>query len=231
LDSPDDVPAAAPSKLEPSAHSALLPLWAGIVPPERLDRVRAHLFATWSATLRYPYTHAWLFEEFADADEPRRDIEALDSIRDKWAEVMRRTDTGTLTESYEGGEAAHNFGASPVHYLAAYVLGVRLDGPAKKARLLIEPRLGDLTSAEGTVVTEHGPVPVSWRLDGTEWRFALTVPAGVTARLRLPVGSESVGAVLDGRPLLAGSRGVVHRGRWLEITVGPGRHGGRWSGP
>jgi hypothetical protein len=50
----------------------------------------------------------------------------------------------------------------PAYFLSSYVLGVRRDGPVQNKTLLIEPRLGDLTEAAGTVVTEFGPVPVSW---------------------------------------------------------------------
>jgi alpha-L-rhamnosidase len=51
----------------------------------------------------------------------------------------------------------------PGYFLSTYVLGVRPDLPASQKRILIEPHLGDLTSAEGSVVTEFGLVPISIR--------------------------------------------------------------------
>jgi alpha-L-rhamnosidase len=228
LDSPDDVPAESPKKLKPSAHSAMIPLHAGIVPPERIESVRNFLFSTWSSSIGMPYTHWWLFEEFSKADDPPRDVEALNSIRTKWAPVMARTDTGTFTEGYNGGEASHNFGSSPLYYLQTRVLGVSMDGPVWDQRIRIEPRLGDLTSVQGTVVTEHGPVAVSWTRTGERWEYSFTVPEDVKAAVRLPVGKTFEKAVLDGRSLTAGLGGVEHVGRWLEFTVGPGQHSGYW---
>lgn len=228
LDTPDDVPAKTPEKLKPSAHSAMIPLHAGIVPPERIESVRSFLFSTWSSSIGMPYTHWWLFEEFWKADQARRDIEALNSIRTKWAPVMARTDTGTLTEGCNGGEACHNFGSSPLYYLQTHVLGVSMNGPVWDQRIRIEPRLGDLTSVCGTAVTEHGPVEVSWTRTGTRWEYAFTVPEDVKAAVRLPVGETFQKTVLNGRNLIPGLEGVKHNGRWLEFTAGPGNHSGYW---
>jgi alpha-L-rhamnosidase len=231
LDNPDDIPSAFPSKLNPSTHSALLSLHAGIVPPNRLERVRNYLFSTWSTGVGMPYTHAWLLEEFSRADSPQRDTEALNSIRLQWADVMTRTDTGTLTEGYNSGEASHNFGSSPLYYLATHVLGVRMDGLVREKRILVEPRPGDLTSVVGTVVTEHGPVPVSWIFSGSQWDFSFTVPEGITATVRLPVGTIYKKAVMDSKTLESGVNGIEHSGRWLEFKTGSGRHTGHWSVP
>ena len=64
------------------------------------------------------------------------------------------------------------------------MLGVRLKGPVWRRQLLIEPRLGDLKSVEGTVVMEFGPVAVAWKLIEDNLECHLTVPSGVTARLQ-----------------------------------------------
>lgn len=231
LDNPDDLPGDKPTQLKPSSHSAMLPLHAGIVPQERLEPVRDFLFKTWSSGIGMPYTHSWLFEEFNKADTPELDVVALNSIREKWRGVMQRTDTGTFTERYDGGEASHNFGSSPLYYLATHVLGVRMEGPVWDKKILIEPRLGDLTSVEGTVVTEHGPVPVSWVLTDQRWNFSFTVPAGITATVRLPVGKLNSAAAMDGHPIKRGAKGVTHDGRWAELCVGPGQHSGHWTAP
>lgn len=78
------------------------------------------------------------------------------------------------------------------------MLGVQLDGPVWNNRLVIEPRLGDLTSAEGVVVTAFGPVPVSWKRQGRELSFRFEVPKGVQAMLRLPDGDTDT-LILDNR--------------------------------
>jgi hypothetical protein len=112
----------------------------------------------------------------------------------------------------------------PAYFLSSYVLGVRRDGPVQNQTLLIEPRLGDLTEAAGTVATEFGPVPVSWEKVGDHWSFSAQVPAGIKTLLRLPVGTGRFTATLDGKNLTS-----TQKGRWLEIPLSGGTHSGTWN--
>ena len=81
----------------------------------------------------------------------------------------------------------HCYGIVPAYTLSTYVLGVRRDAPAAENKILIEPHLGDLKEASGTVVTEFGPVIVSWKKSTTDWQFEIDVPKNVVATLALPV--------------------------------------------
>jgi len=135
---------------------------------------------------------------------------------------MTRTDTGTLTEGFNGGEACHNFGASCAYFLSSHVLGARMDGPASANKLVIEFHPGGLPSASGNVVTELGVVPVSWTLVNGKIDLACTVPAGATARLRIPQLAEGKNPqlVLDGVPVAS----PLIDGRYSEVTVAAGNH-------
>jgi hypothetical protein len=230
LDNPNDLPAANPTALPPTVHSAILPLQSGIVPTNRMDRVRNYLFSNWSSVLGFGYTHWWLLGEFYKADSQQQDVAALDSIRSKWAGVMQITDTGTLRESYNGGGYVHNFGASPIYYLGAYVLGVRLDGKLSDNRILIEPRLGDLEFANGVVVTEHGPVPVSWNQGGDgQLTFEFSVPTGIVATVHFPKNSFTPTLILNGQVLVdhgVSTHGVSVNERWIMMEVPSGNHTG-----
>ena len=159
----------------PASWPRLLALNRGLVPEDRRASVTKYMLAN-TDKIGLPYAHYWLFEEQYRCDKPEQDLAALKGMRTKWADVMKRTDTGTLTESYNSGEACHNFGAVPAYFLSGYVLGARMDGPVWKKHLLIEPRPGDLTHAEGVVVTELGLVPVEWKRDAGAFTFAFTVP-------------------------------------------------------
>jgi hypothetical protein len=112
----------------------------------------------------------------------------------------------------------------PAYFLSSYVLGVRLNGPVQNKTLFIEPRLGDLTEAAGTVVTEFGPVPVSWKRRGDHWNFSVSLPSGIKTCLRLPVGTGKFAAAVDGKNVSS-----HHKGRWLEINLTGGRHSGTWA--
>jgi hypothetical protein len=120
----------------------------------------------------------------------------------------------------------------PAYFLSSYVLGVRLDGPVQKKSLLIEPRLGNLTEASGTVVTEFGPVSVAWKQDGAHWNYevdASQLSSAITINLRLPVGPQKFSAELDGTILNAGAKGIKQEGRWLEVPLTSRKHQGFWK--
>ncbi len=209
----------------PTAHAALLALDRGIVPEARVAGVRSWLLDNYRKPggIDFPYTYFWMFRQLYAVDTPERDVEAIQQMRSKWKHMMSRTDTGTLIESFGGGEACHNFGASPAYFLSAYVLGVRLDGPASDRHLLIEPRLGDLTNARGTVVTELGLVEVEWEHTRNGLSFSVTVPPGATASLRLPVTTPD-SITINGNPTPA-----RRQGRWTLVPIGPGAHRGQAS--
>lgn len=228
--------------LGPTAHAALLALDRGVVPPERVAGTRQWFLANYRrpsgfhcgqngdfekmvaerAGIGMPVTYYWVFQEFYRMDAPGMDAEALHAMRGRWARMVNSSaDTGTLWEMFNGPESCHNYGAVPAYFLSAFVLGVRLDGPVGDKRLTIEPRLGDLAQAEGVVVTELGPVPVSWQRQGGELLFRFEVPEGSRATLRVPEGDAAT-LVLDGRKARANVQG-----RYVTATVGAGAHTGR----
>ena len=203
---------------EPSVHAALLALNRGLVPEDRRERVTKWMLAN-TDKIGMPYTHCWLFEEQYRCDTPEQDLAALEGMRKKWAAVLKRTDTGTLTEAYSSGESCHNFGAVPAYFLSTYVLGVRMDGPVWKKHLLIEPRPGDLTRADGVVVTDLGLVPVEWKRENGAFSLAVTVPSGATAAVRLLANGPASRFILNGKTVSAKTSG-----RYLEVEVAAGKH-------
>lgn len=133
----------------------------------------------------------------------------------------------TTWEDFGGNSRAHCYGMFPGYFLSAYVLGVRLDGPAARKHLVIDPRLGDLTSAEGTVVTEFGPVPVSWKKKNEQMDFEFQVPPGVTATLHLPAYAGKASLVLDNQIVKPATKNDAK----IQVSVKPGMHRGRLTFP
>lgn len=179
--------------VEPSHYAALFALDQGIVPEAKRARVTAYLMAHRDKSLRImPYYY--LFRQMYDQRDPKFDKEVLDTIRNRWG-PMSESPWQTTWEGFSGGSKAHIYGMFPAHLLSSHVLGVRRDLPVWEKRLILDPRLGDLAFAEGSVGTEFGVVDVSWRRDGDALDFRFTVPPGVTADLRLPGRG-----VLNGQP-------------------------------
>jgi alpha-L-rhamnosidase len=219
---------------EPTVHATMMALDRGVVPPERLARARKWLLENYdkAGRLTFPYTFFWMFEELYRRDTDAGDLEALDAMRRRWAVMLERRDTGTLGEVLDNACApCHNFGAVPAYFLSAYVLGVRMDGQLADRLIVIEPRLGDLSHASGTVVTEHGPVAVSWRVDpGGQCDFSFSVPSDVKAMLHLPADVIPPRPTLDGWAIAPCH--IKHAGRWLVVECPPGDHVGRlWRTP
>lgn len=210
----------------PTAHAAVSCLHFGLVPEQRERRVRDWLLAHYHEEGFYPYTHQFLLEEIYRSNSEPTDREALDLIRTRWA-AMAKSETGTCWEGFGPGENCHEAGAVPAYFLSAYVLGVRLDGPVTERRLLIQPRLADLTEAEGTVVTELGLVPVRWKRSDSdgELEFDLQVPPHTRATVILPCTGENTQVILDG-DIVRPPRLKCH-GPQVSCEVGPGRHQGR----
>ena len=132
-------------------------------------------------------------------------------------------DAGVVWESLEDSESCHSYGAVPAYFLSSFVLGVRLAGAgAWEARLLVEPRLGDLQHAEGSVVTELGVVRASYAVGAGAPAFSLALPAGARlATLRLP-DSNGGSLVLNGA-----ATPTAPEGRWSVVNLtAPGTYEG-----
>jgi hypothetical protein len=155
-----------------------------IVTPEHKERVVKYLLAQPDPNARIMFYY-YYFKQLYAANQPVLDQRILDLMRQKW-KAMADWPWQTTWEEFSGGSQAHCYGMFPGYFLSAYVLGVRPDGPAANKHLLIDPRLGDLADAEGTVATEFGPVPVSWKMSSDHLDFKFQVPDGVSATLRLP---------------------------------------------
>ena len=204
-------------------QAAVMALYEGLVPPSRLASVRKYLLERHGEFIS-PVSYLFAFHAMYEMNTDEADQVALDTMRRRWAVMVDRKMPGTLGEQF-GDESyyCHDFGPIPAAFLAGRVLGVRRVGPIGAKRIAIEPRLGDLTTAEGVVVTRHGPVRVAWnRVADGRLRFEVSVPEGVTARLSVPVRSPEATLTIDGRV----SQDAKVCGRYLTTTLQPGKHQG-----
>ena len=74
------------------------------------------------------------------------------------------------------------------------------------------------------VVTEYGPVPVSWKVEGEKLSFRVETPAGIKTTLKVPQMGDNARWILDGKAN-AGQKS----GRFLTAEVGAGVHQGSVS--
>jgi len=203
--------------VEPTLHANLFALDRGLVPAARRDRVVAWTLAHADQIKQIMAQH-FFFKLLYSLDDPAHDRTVLNRLR-TWKN-MADSPWQTTWEMTDGGSKAHCYGMVPAHTLSTYVLGVRRDAPVGEKRIVIQPHLGDLTHAEGSVVTEFGPVVVAWKRDGEHLDFTLEIPKGVQAEVLLPAGPAG-SVTLDGQAVTTKAQG-----RWRTFATGPGSHVG-----
>ena len=206
-------------RIEPTLHANLFALDRGLVPPDRRDRVVAWTLQH-EAQITAVMANYYYFKILYALDRGDADQTVLNRIRHGW-QGMIDSPWQTSWESMRGGSKVHCYGIVPGYILSAYVLGVRRDAPVWKRELIIEPHLADLTQASGVVVTEFGPVPVAWTKAGDQLNFQVTLPAGVEARLALPLKAGVNEVTLDGKLV----KGAVQGAR-LVFDLASGVHTG-----
>lgn len=228
----------------PTIHSQMIPLVYGLVPIERKTSSEQFFLANYKnkgakfccvnerseemiamkSGIEMPIEYFWVFKLLYGLDEENRDKEALDEIRRRWYYMVNlQQDAGTLSEGFVKAdgtgteESCHNYGSTAAFYLSSYVLGVRSGGHVSEKKLLVEPRLGDLTMVQGKVVTEYGVVPVSWKKEDGVLYFEVDFPKGISGELHLPLPSTSYRLELNGKKYIQDNKNIYVKGRWLVI--------------
>jgi hypothetical protein len=98
--------------------------------------------------------------------------------------------------------------------MSARILGVTPAAPGF-AIIAIRPQPCGLKFARGTVPTPHGNVDVDWRREGDRFTLRVSVPAGASAEVVLPIAGTQVR--VDGVALKIAKPGAA-------IPVAPGTH-------
>ena len=216
------VPLPVANHLTPSTlHANVFALDQGVVPAERRASVLAAILkqtpdrASGSIMIFY-----YLMKQLYVLDRPDLDTRILNWFRQGW-QPMVANPWECSWEGFSGGSKAHIYGMYPGYFLSAEVLGVRREAPVWKHQLVIEPHLGDLTNAEGVVVTPFGTVPVEWNTADGVLHFKVTVPENTEARLALACKSGHEEIHVNGKSL----RGTVQGAR-LVLNLKPGAYTG-----
>ena len=187
--------------LEPSLHANIFMMDRGLVPPGRRERVIDAILRllpkkiTGSIMVYY-----YVIKQLYALDRPDIDERVLAMFRQGWQAMVAHPwqCSWEFSEVEDGHSKAHSYGMFPGCFLSSHVLGVRRMGPVSDRQILIEPHLGDLREAEGVVVTEFGPVTVSWRMADGELHFQGTIPPETKARLSLPAAPSQEEILING---------------------------------
>ncbi len=214
-----------------TGHAALMALYFDLVPAGRYEQVFKFMLQHLEKEEPFPYTSRYFLDVLYRQNSQEMDLRVLNYLRRKFG-PMTKHETGTTSEGWGGGSFIHESGAHPAYFLSTYVLGVRTQYSADGIQLFIEPRLGDLKEANGVVLCEYGPVPVSWkRTDENGLAFKFKLPDGVQSSVSIPLPEQSSAPTLtmDGKTLL--EAGTVKgegnmTSRYFTIKLKSGDHSG-----
>lgn len=193
-----------------SLHANLFPLAFGLVPARERSQIAAWLVSRGMAAS--VYAAQYLLEGLFENGEDAAALALMTAPGDRsWRHMV---DSGaTITweawdQKYKPNQDwNHAWGAAPANLLPRFVLGAQPLSPGW-SRALIQPHPGSLTWVEGRVPTPRGELEVSWKRE-KKFTLKLTLPAGMTAQVKLPVLEGSNGVWVDGAPVDA------HRdGQW-----------------
>jgi alpha-L-rhamnosidase len=204
----------------PTAQAVLFALYAGVVPEERLKAARTWMLAHLDEVTG-PMSHYYLFRALYAMENAAQDRLVLERMRAGWklqVESPWQTTWEDLVD--EGGSKVHMYGVVPGSFLTTHVLGVRREGHVRERRILIEPRMADLTSAGGIAVTEFGPVRMKWtKMASGTVTIEVVTPEKTEAALRLYSSGESRMFLVDGA-----RREGSWNGGFAEVLFTAGTH-------
>ena len=205
----------------PTLEANIFALDRGVVPEERKKQVQDALLAEVQGKQHVGggiMTAYYLFKQLYALDRPELDSLILDFMRKNYRSIVN-SPLECSWEEYGSGSHAHIYGMYPGYFLSAYVLGVRRDAPVAEKKLLIEPHLGNLKKTDGTVVTEFGPVRVSWSKDAMKLLGETTTPEGPETTLSLPLKDGVKYILINGKEV----NGEV-KGNRLCVQISSGKN-------
>lgn len=217
----------------PTPHAALMALYYNLVPSSEKYQVLNYVLKCCDEKqVWWPYTSKFYLDLLYRENCADMDQRALDYIRNSFGHMIDY-ETFTTSEDWKGGSFVHESGSHPAYFMSAYVLGVRTEVSENGLQLIIQPRLGDLVYAEGTVLSEFGEVMVKWeKLKNGNLSFSFSIPKSTSAWIYLPVQQQVLPKELtvnDEKYIDQGSslnKGRIE-GRYYKINLKYGKYSGK----
>jgi len=171
-----------------SLHANLFPLAFGLAP----DQARASI-AGWLGNrgMRCSvYAAQYLMEALFQNEADEQAVVLMTAANDRsWRHMIESGATITWEawdHKYKPNQDwNHAWGAAPANLLPRFLLGAEALRPGWEVAR-IRPCIAGLSYAKGKIPTPRGPVCVAWTMDSS-FRLTIQLPAGMAARVELPV--------------------------------------------
>ena len=208
-----------------SLHANFFPLAFGVVPAAQQANVVAFIKTRGMACS--VYGAQYLLEALYQAGEGDYALSLLTATTARsWANMTYTVGSTITLEAWDpvykpNLDWNHAWGAAPANIIPRYLMGVRPLTPGF-GKILIQPQVGSLTSAQITVPTIRGTVGVNVTGNtSTSFAMAVDIPANTTAKVGVPtLGSGSTTVIVDG----AGTLGTITGNTLYVDNVAAGHH-------
>ncbi|MDW8321076.1 MAG: alpha-L-rhamnosidase C-terminal domain-containing protein [Armatimonadota bacterium] len=173
-----------------SEHTQCLAILSGCVDAERQGRIARVLTQPNDLAQTTIYFSHYLFETLRLLERTDLILKRLDD----WYALTRKGLKTTIESPEPTRSDCHAWGAHPVFHFFATLLGIRPAAPGFR-EVVIQPQLGGLNEAQGTLVHPRGEISVRCYREGDRMQVEMLLPAGVKGTL---VSGESRQPLPDG---------------------------------
>lgn len=161
-----------------SEHTQCLAILSGCVDAGKQERIARVLTQPNDLAQTTIYFSHYLFETLRVLGRTDLILKRLDD----WYALTRNGLKTTIESPEPARSDCHAWGAHPVFHFFATILGIRPAAPGFR-EVVIQPQLGGLTEAQGTLVHPRGEISMRCRRDGDRMQVEVSLPAGVTGTL------------------------------------------------
>lgn len=163
-----------------SEHAQCLALLGGSVPQDEQARVTDHLFTDPNLARTTIYFSHYLFETCRLTHR----MEPLFARLGTWFDLKPQGFKTTFEMPEPTRSDCHAWGAHPVFHYFASLLGIRPASPGF-ATVRVEPQLGPLDFAQGTMMHPRGRITARFERDGDRITGQIELPADVKGQIVL----------------------------------------------
>ena len=162
-----------------SQHANALAILTGIISGNNIQQIGKKLLADTSLTIASVYFKYYVYQALTKAGFGNDYLNWLGIWKQNLA--MGLTTWAEIDDINRARSDCHAWGSSPNIELYRIVLGINTDAPGF-AQVKIEPHLGTLTNASGTVPHPNGNIKASYILQNGKWNVDITLPQRTTGR-------------------------------------------------
>jgi hypothetical protein len=162
-----------------SQHANALAILTGIISGNDIQQIGKKLLTDTSLTIASVYFKYYVYQALTKAGFGNDYLNWLGIWKQNLA--MGLTTWAEIDDINRARSDCHAWGSSPNIELYRIVLGINTDAPGF-ARVKIEPHLGMLTNASGTIPHPNGDIKASYILQNGKWNVDITLPQKTTGR-------------------------------------------------